>query len=43
MAVQTYEIIYQPPKLEVIEVKVEKGFATSDDPTITNPDMGWGN
>ena len=34
---------YETPQVEVIEVEVEKGFATTDDPTITNPDMGWGN
>lgn len=35
-------ITYETPQVEVLEVQVEKGFAVSEDPTITNPDMGWG-
>ena len=33
---------YEVPKVEIYEVEVEKGFAQSEDPSITNPDMGWG-
>ncbi len=32
---------YEAPQVEVIEVDVEKGFATSD-PTGTGEDMPWG-
>ena len=32
---------YEAPQVEVIEVHVEKGFATSD-PTGTGEDMPWG-
>ena len=35
-------LAYEVPQVEIIEVTVEKGFAVSGDPTITNPDMGWG-
>lgn len=35
-------IAYEAPQVEVLEVEVEKEFAVSEDPTITNPDMGWG-
>jgi hypothetical protein len=45
MNIHSEEILYQSPNIEIIEIFVEKGFATSedDDPSITNPDMGWGN
>ena len=39
------EMVYVAPQVEVIEVQVERGFAGSngnEDPTITNPEMGWG-
>lgn len=39
-------LAYETPQVDVIEVEVEKGFAGSpdeEDPSITNPDMGWGN
>ena len=43
MSIHSEGILYQSPNIEIIEIEVEKGFGTSDDPTITNPDMGWGN
>ena len=33
-------INYEPPTIEIIEIKVEKGFASSVDPTFINPGMG---
>ena len=37
------EIInYESPQIVILEMEVEKGFNASGDPTITNPDMGWG-
>lgn len=33
---------YETPQVSVINLEVEKMCATSGDPTITNPDMGWG-
>lgn len=36
------KVVYDAPQIEIIEVEVEKGFAASPDPEITNPDMGWG-
>lgn len=34
---------YISPEIEVLAIIVEQGFNVSDgDPTITNPDMGWG-
>lgn len=33
---------YETPQVSVVNVEVEKMCATSGDPTITNPDMGWG-
>ena len=30
---------YEAPKVEVIEVEVEQGFAMSDDPTGSGQDM----
>lgn len=41
MTVRNDETIYQSPIIDVIEIEVEKGFAESDGPTITNPSMGW--
>ena len=33
---------YEPPIVEIIEVKVEEGFATSSqDPIFSNPGMDW--
>ena len=37
------QIIYESPQIVMLEMEVEKGFSTSGDPTITNPDMEWGN
>lgn len=31
---------YEAPQVEIIEVEVEKGFATSDNPTGTGNDFG---
>lgn len=35
---------YESPQVEIIEVEVEKGFASSGnaDGTGTAPDLGWG-
>lgn len=32
---------YESPQITILEMEVEKGFSTSGDPTITNPEMGW--
>ncbi len=33
---------YEPPIVEIIEVKVEEGFAASNqDPIFRNPGMDW--
>ena len=35
--------LYVKPQMEVLEIKFELSILTgSGDPTITNPDMGWG-
>lgn len=33
---------YKAPLIKEIVVEVETVIATSGDPIITNPDMGWG-
>lgn len=33
---------YEAPLVEVVEVQVEKGFASSGDAGGTGEDMGWG-
>lgn len=34
---------YEKPLVEVLEIELESSIlAGSGDPTITNPDMGWG-
>lgn len=33
---------YESPQVEIIEVEVEKGFASSGDAGGTGSDMGWG-
>ena len=35
-------ISYESPQIVILEMEIEQGFSTSGDPTITNPDMGWG-
>lgn len=42
MKIASSRIFYESPQLDSIEVEVEQGFNASGDPTITNPDMGWG-
>ena len=37
------QIIYESPQIVMLEMEVEQGFSMSGDPTITNPDMEWGN
>ena len=35
--------LYVKPQMEALEIKLESSILTgSGDPTITNPDMGWG-
>lgn len=35
---KTNEILnYEAPQVEIVEVEVEQGFATSGEPTFTNP------
>ena len=40
---EKFEVKYLPPVVEVIEVQVEKGFATSDMQPYTSPNGngGW--
>ncbi|MBR5576115.1 MAG: hypothetical protein IKW22_02380 [Bacteroidaceae bacterium] len=33
---------YDTPQVSVVKVELEKMCATSGDPTITTPNMGWG-
>lgn len=34
--------IYASPQVKIVDIEVEKGYSVSGDPTITNPDMEWG-
>lgn len=34
--------IYEAPEIRVIELILEQLILTSSDPSVTNPDMGWG-
>ena len=42
--VLTMKKVYETPEIEVVDVKIEKGFSATgdDDPTTTNPTMPWG-
>ena len=36
------KLVYETPKVAVIKIAATNLCTTSGDPTITNPDMGWG-
>ena len=35
-------IAYETPQIEIINLELEQAILTGSDPTVTNPDMGWG-
>ena len=42
MKIQVEEMIYEAPTVEIIEVEVEKGFATSSLPGVPGVEDGGG-
>ncbi len=36
------KLTYEAPQVEVVEVEVEKGFASSEQPVGEGEDMPWG-
>ena len=34
--------VYETPQMNVVELVLEQAVLSASDPTITNPDMGWG-
>ena len=35
-------LAYETPQMSVIELVLEQAVLSASDPTITNPNMGWG-
>lgn len=34
--------VYETPQINIIELQLEQAVLQGSDPTVTNPDMGWG-
>lgn len=39
---ENLSVVYETPQAEVINLELEQSVLQGSDPTVTNPDMGWG-
>jgi len=39
---ENLSVVYETPQAEVIILELEQAVLQGSDPTVTNPDMGWG-
>ena len=39
---ENLSVVYETPQAEVIILELEQAVLLGSDPTVTNPDMGWG-
>ena len=39
---ENLSVVYETPQAEVINLELEQAVLQGSDPTVTNPDMGWG-
>ena len=42
MKIEKELVVYETPQIRVIELVLEQAVLSASDPTVTNPEMGWG-
>ena len=41
MRIENKPLVYETPKMSIVELVLEQAVLSASDPTVTNPDMTW--
>ena len=41
MRIENKPLVYETPKMSIVELVLEQVVLSASDPTVTNPDMTW--